>query len=285
MNSLAKNPLSAAAATWDDPNENIEATNARIHDGVPIDKLEDRADSYIQTIFGLFPYIQLPQQPTCLEIGSGTGYIMEALDRELTRQRKSPLWIGGLDIAKNMLAKAKARLGKKKLFKFFLYDGMSVPLPEESVDFIYSVAALQHVPKPYVYNPFFEMLRIVKQEGFVAIHLLSFKHLAVQEQFFPWREEIKQQITGVGIGTIFTRRKSWRWFSLLARACRMSTYTMMVVEFGFVFIRQNRRFRPILILNGILKSILMSLARMQPSTGRNMVIKRGEFGDEVYYGS
>ncbi len=196
MNSLAKNPLSAAAATWDDPNENIEATNARIHDGVPIDKLEDRADSYIQTIFGLFPYIQLPQQPTCLEIGSGTGYIMEALDRELTRQRKSPLWIGGLDIAKNMLAKAKARLGKKKLFKFFLYDGMSVPLPEESVDFIYSVAALQHVPKPYVYNPFFEMLRIVKQEGFVAIHLLSFKHLAVQEQFFSWREEIKQQITG-----------------------------------------------------------------------------------------
>lgn len=50
-------------------------------------------------------------------------------------------------------------------------------------------------------------------------------------------------------------------------------------------LRRSSRFRPILIPNGILKSILMSLARMQPSTGRNMVIKRGEFGDEVYYGS
>lgn len=197
MSEVTKNPLTAAAATWNDPNESMESVNARIHDGVQADKLEQRADTYVSTMFELFPYIRLPRKPVCLEIGSGTGYVMEALNRELRRQANPPASISGLDIAENMLAKAKSRLGGKGPFRFLHYDGMTIPLPDASVDFIYRVAALQHVPKPYVYNLFFEMQRVIKPTGFVVVHLLSFKHLPEHQIRAPWRDEIRRQVAGL----------------------------------------------------------------------------------------
>lgn len=199
MGNHAREELAAAAATWNDPDESLESVNARIHDGVPLDKLHARADGYVGTIFRLFPYIRLPSRPACLEIGSGTGYIMEALNRELTRRSNPPASITGLDIAENMLAKAKLRLAAQGPFEFRHYDGISVPAPDGSLDLIYSVAALQHVPKPYVYNLFFEMHRLLKPTGFAAFHLLPFKALPDQERHSPWREEVRRQI-GLGTG-------------------------------------------------------------------------------------
>ena len=191
----AANILLAAAATWNDPDESLESVNARIHDGVPLDRLAERADNYVRAIFDRFPYLQFPRKPVCLEIGTGTGTVMEALGRELRRRTNPPSWIGGLDIAENMLAKAKARLEGKGPFRFLHYDGVSILLPDASVDFLFSVATLTFIPKPYVYNLFFEMRRIVKPGGFVVLQLLSFKHLPEQETHSPWREEIRRQIT------------------------------------------------------------------------------------------
>ena len=191
----ADNSLLGSAATWNDPNESLESVNARIHDGVPLDRLAARADEYVQAIFGHFPYIQLPRKPVCLEIGSGTGYIMEGMHRELRRRSNPPSWIGGLDIAEHMLEKAKARLAGKGPYRFLHYDGISIPLPDASVDFVFSVATLSFIPKPYAYNLFLEMRRIVKPGGFVAFQVLSFKHLAEQEAHSPWREEIRRQVT------------------------------------------------------------------------------------------
>ena len=191
--------LLAAAAAWNDPNESLESVNARIHDGVPADRLAARADEYIRSMVGHFPYLRFPPRPVCLEIGPGTGYIMEALGRELRRRTNPPAWIGGLDIAENMLARAKARLAGKGPFRFPHYDGVSIPLPDASVDLVLSVATLPFIPKPYVYNLFFEMRRIVKPGGFVLFQLLSFRHLPEQETHSPWREEIRRQI-GLEVG-------------------------------------------------------------------------------------
>lgn len=187
--------LAAAATTWNDPDESLESVNARIHDGVPLDRLAERADNYIRAMVGYFPYLRFPQRPVCLEIGPGPGFVMEALNRELRRRTNPPAWIGGLDIAENMLAKAKARLEGKGPFRFIHYDGVAIPLPDASVDLVFSVATLPFIPKPYVYNLFFEMRRIVKPGGFVVFQLLSFKHLPEQEAHSPWREEIRRQIT------------------------------------------------------------------------------------------
>jgi SAM-dependent methyltransferase len=194
MTTAVSRDFAAAAATWNDPNETLESVNARIHDGVPLEKLEERADSYIRGIFGHFPYVRLPNRPVCLEIGSGTGYIMEALNRELLRRLNPPGSITGLDIAENMLARASRRLSGQGPFRFLHYDGVNVPAPGESFDFIYSVAALQHVPKPYVYNLFFEVHRLLRPAGFAAFTLLSFNYLPTQERFIRWRDEINRQI-------------------------------------------------------------------------------------------
>jgi hypothetical protein len=40
------------------------------------------------------------------------------------------------------------------------------------------------------------MLRIIKPEGHVAFHVLSFSHLPVQEQYIRFRDESLKQIRG-----------------------------------------------------------------------------------------
>jgi O-antigen biosynthesis protein len=186
--------LQAAAATWNDPNESLESVNARIHDGVPVDQLEARADRYVQQIFSHFPYVGVPSQARCVEVGSGTGFIMQAMARALADRALAPQSIIGLDIAEHMLARARQRLGSRPPFEFLHYDGINVPLPDQSIDLIYSVAALQHVPKPYVYNLFFEIHRLLRPRGFAILHLLTFSNMASQERYFPWRLEVRQQV-------------------------------------------------------------------------------------------
>jgi ubiquinone/menaquinone biosynthesis C-methylase UbiE len=186
--------LSAAAKVWNDPNESLESVNRRIHDGVPLEALAARGQSYVDQIFGLFPYARLKDGASVMEIGSGVGYIMEAMDKG-ARARKITLGkIIGLDVAEHMLERAKSRLFGNPLFSFMHYDGLHVPLPDRSLDLIYSVACLQHVPKPYVYNLFFEIRRLLKSDGHAIIHLLGFKLLPKQEHLSPWREEIHRQI-------------------------------------------------------------------------------------------
>jgi ubiquinone/menaquinone biosynthesis C-methylase UbiE len=186
--------LLAAAAIWDDPSESLESVNARIHDGVSLDQLQARADRYVGEIFSYFPYVRVPSQGRCLEIGSGTGFIMEAAARALAERGVTPQTIIGLDIAQHMLARAQQRLGSRPPFEFLHYDGINVPLPDQSLDFIYSVASLQHVPKPYVYNLFFEIYRLLRPTGFAVIHLLSFPLMVRREKYAPWRHEIGRQV-------------------------------------------------------------------------------------------
>jgi hypothetical protein len=73
---------------------------------------------------------------------------------------------------------------------------MAIPLPDDSVDYLYSVAALQHVPKPYVYNLFLEFKRILSSSGFCAIHLLSCNNIGEHSRLVPFAQEIRSQLRG-----------------------------------------------------------------------------------------
>jgi hypothetical protein len=57
-----------------------ETVNRRIHDGVPLEALAARGQSYVDQIFGLFPCACLKDGASVMEIGSSVGYIMEAMD-------------------------------------------------------------------------------------------------------------------------------------------------------------------------------------------------------------
>jgi ubiquinone/menaquinone biosynthesis C-methylase UbiE len=191
------NDLAVAARVWNDPDESLESINRRIHDGVCTELLTARVESYANQIFDLFPYARPKEGATIMEIGSGVGYIMDAMDKATRFREITPNRIIGLDIAEHMLARARNRLYGNPIFSFLHYDGVYVPLPDHSLDLIYSVASLQHVPRPYVFNLFYEFLRLLKHDGYAVVQLLGVKMLRPQpERCIPWREEIQNQVSG-----------------------------------------------------------------------------------------
>jgi 2-polyprenyl-3-methyl-5-hydroxy-6-metoxy-1,4-benzoquinol methylase len=165
-----------------------------IHDGVKLEKeLVERGDGLINFLFSPFPDLKLPTGFRALEIGSGLGYIMEALERYAGHQGLQADCIIGLDLAAALLGKAKARLSRRP-FEFLHYDGVHIPLENGSLDFVYSIATLQHVPKPFVYNLFFEIKRLLSPTGFSLLHLMSFNHIPHCIQ--PWAEIVSDQVKG-----------------------------------------------------------------------------------------
>jgi ubiquinone/menaquinone biosynthesis C-methylase UbiE len=182
--------LKTAARAWDVKAETIEDINRRIHDGVPLTDLHKRAEGYASRIMSCLPADARPTH--ILEIGPGVGFIIEAM-----AQRLPGSGFVGLDISQSMIEKAEVRMradAPSVNACFYCYDGVTVPLSDSSFDLIYSVAALQHVPKPYVYNLFFEIKRLLTSTGLAVIHLLRFSDIAGNEAWFPWDEEVAQQV-------------------------------------------------------------------------------------------
>ena len=107
--------LDKAASAWDVQNETLEEVSARIHDGVPAHKLEWRAEAYFKHVINLFPHALQLRAAQILEIGSGVGYMLEAIERR-TRTIKHRQLIG-LDISESMIELAKIRLAQNPYFK------------------------------------------------------------------------------------------------------------------------------------------------------------------------
>ncbi|HTT79410.1 MAG TPA: class I SAM-dependent methyltransferase [Stellaceae bacterium] len=195
---IETNDLAAASWTWNLKEEPIESVNGRIHDGFPFDRLVERADKYVGRIMWMGRDTPLKIGARTLEIGSGTGYLMQGVERHLRLAGRPAERILGLDIAEHMLARARARLASDPVFGFVHYDGIDVPLPDRSLDLIYSVSVLQHIPKPYVYNLFFEIHRLLADGGFAVVQVLSFKHLP--NLLWSWRDEVNNQVLKPRVG-------------------------------------------------------------------------------------
>lgn len=186
--------MHTAFHTWNQRREPLESVEARIHDGVPRERLLDRAYGYVQTLYWLFPFAAPKKTDVVLEIGPGVGYIMQALV-----DRFPPAQIIGLDVAPAMIEHAQARLKRDGVdttnWRFETYDGITMPFADRSIDHLYSVACLQHIPKLYVYNLFSEMLRVLK-DGYATIQLLSFAFIPRHHVLLA--EEVKRQLQGEG---------------------------------------------------------------------------------------
>jgi SAM-dependent methyltransferase len=182
-----------AFKTWEQPGESLEAVEMRIHDGVPREMLHARADAYLDSLNMHFPDAMPERGSLIMEVGSGVAYVLEAANT-----RFQPRDLIGLDVAPNMVANAQQRLARDKVTipaRFVIYDGVNIPIRSRSLDFIYSVACLQHIPKPYAYNLFGEMLRILRIGGFAALHFMSFTAMKIWKEF-DFRQEIARQLQG-----------------------------------------------------------------------------------------
>jgi SAM-dependent methyltransferase len=188
--------LWSAAKAWDVEDQPIAAINERIHDNVAIEQLEERAENYFEHARTLFPKAPHSNFARVLEIGSGVGFMLEAIER-LTRHNTNRA-IRGLDISESMIAKARERLAGNPHYRsgeidFLSYDGIRIPQPDHAFDFVYSFATLQHIPKPFIYNLFYEIKRVLAPGKNAILHLPPFAALPEQEKHFPWRREVDQQ--------------------------------------------------------------------------------------------
>ena len=193
---MAEEQSHVAFRTWEAQNESLTSVESRIHDGVSLDKLHHRADEYLDTLEQLFPGFRPGPRSQLMEIGPGVGYILEAVAR-----RYAPSRIVGLDVAAGMIDKARERLERDcvdtSAIEFVHYDGVNAPLPDDSFDVIYSVASLQHAPRPYCFRALMEAHRLVKPSGTVYIHLLAYSHFETYMTPQHFDLEIAQQIRGI----------------------------------------------------------------------------------------
>jgi ubiquinone/menaquinone biosynthesis C-methylase UbiE len=183
-----------AGKVWNQHGKSISDVEAFIHDNHPMDRLHERAEGLFGLVCSHFPWAVPRPGSVVLEVGSGVGYIIQA-----ALKRVEPSRIIGLDVADGMIQKAKDRLTRDGAtdprIEFVHYDGITIPLPDNSVDFIYSVAALQHIPRLMFYNLLYELKRILKPTGYCSAQTMSFGQLDNYDDsvgFF--REEVRGQL-------------------------------------------------------------------------------------------
>jgi len=182
-----------AFKVWDIRGESLESVEARIHDGVPAERLHDRAAGMAERVRRIPTWLTLDPQKTVVEVGPGVGYIMQAMVNQTGLAR-----ITGLDVAPTMNEQARARVARDGLsaecFRFTTYDGVNFPWKDGEVDLFYSVAAIQHIPKPFAYNVLLEMNRCLRPGGTAVVQLLTWDILARDPSYFA--QEIRNQIQG-----------------------------------------------------------------------------------------
>ena len=104
-----------------------------------------------------------------MEIGCGIGRMTEAFAEAFGS-------VTGTDIAAAMIEHAEKRLSHRANARFVLSDGKSIPLPDNSCDFVFSYHALQHIPTfDDLAANFREIKRVLRPEGCAKIQLRSGK--------------------------------------------------------------------------------------------------------------
>jgi ubiquinone/menaquinone biosynthesis C-methylase UbiE len=172
---------------WERPDD-LDTLNRRIHDGVALLDLQERAANRRDTFFELcFPYAKPQAGAKVLELGQGVGWIMQSMLDAYPIDE-----IVGLDISENMIARAKERWDDPRA-RYVAYDGLTVPIESDYFDNIYSVACIQHIEKHHAFLIMKELLRILRPGGHATIHLLSVHRLANPDR--PYEQECVNHVT------------------------------------------------------------------------------------------
>jgi len=125
-------------------------------------------DSFIQGSwdFGLHialplaPYVSRPKELTCLEIGHGGGRLLSAAARHFAKAV-------GIDIhnENDLVMKELYQRGVRNI-ELHTADGETIPLPNSSVDIVYSFIVFQHVERIEVFKAYLrETYRVLKPGG------------------------------------------------------------------------------------------------------------------------
>lgn len=113
----------------------------------------------------LAPYLQKPEQKSVLEIGHGGGRILCAACRGFAKGF-------GVDIHDhNQLVRNELSQRGVNNVELLQADGHTLPLPDQSVDVIYSFVVLQHVQKIEIFQEYVqEAFRILTPGGLALLY-------------------------------------------------------------------------------------------------------------------
>jgi SAM-dependent methyltransferase len=107
----------------------------------------------------------LPPDARVLDIGCGTGRVMEHL---------AP-WCGevhGIDISSEMVKQGERRLGQLPNVHFHHGNGYDLTeFGDGSFDVVYSIVALQHMPRTVAYNYLLESHRVLAHDGLLWFYV------------------------------------------------------------------------------------------------------------------
>jgi len=104
----------------------------------------------------------------CLEIGCGAGRMTRQLARCFRR-------VHAIDVSEGMIATAKAKSSLSNV-EYHLTDGLTIPLPPQSVTAVFSMHVLQHLGSRQVQMEYLRRIyATLKRDGTALIHLPIYK--------------------------------------------------------------------------------------------------------------
>lgn len=156
----------------------LDELNTGIHDGVKdVTKLLDRARKYRERLItNTYPIATPPEGGRMMELGSGVGWIMEAMLEAFPIGE-----IIGLDISEVMIRAAQQRLQDPRA-RWVHYEGFVFPFEDSYFDNMYSAAAIQHINKDVAFLLFKEIHRCLKPGGHATLHFLSYDHALTKDR-------------------------------------------------------------------------------------------------------
>lgn len=138
----------------------------------------------------------LERNKTAADLGAGTGFITEGLLREGLR-------VIAVDQSEAMLAEMRRKFGGVNGIDYRLGEAGSLPLPDESVDYVFANMYLHHVEDPP--GAIREMVRILRSPGRVVItdldeHRFEFLRTEHHDLWLGFkREDVRVWLEGSGL--------------------------------------------------------------------------------------
>ncbi len=150
-----------------------------------------------------FLFNELPEKADVLDLGCGNGRFFEVFDEK-------NVCYTGLDKSEKLILKAKERHPKAD---FEIGDGLDTPFPDNSFDYVFSIAVLHHIPSKVMRVSFLsEVKRILRPGGEARITVwnkidgdkkIYFKNLkeklsgkiGFRDAFIPWKNNRGEVVT------------------------------------------------------------------------------------------
>lgn len=113
---------------------------------------------------------------TILDIGCGIGRMVKYMARYFKK-------VIGIDISGEMIRQGREKLKRLDNVELIETDGETIPLPDDSVDFVFSYLVFQHMKsREMVEKNFKETYRVLKPKGLFKVRLRADKLKSLK----PW---------------------------------------------------------------------------------------------------